>query len=187
MRIRLKQLACRHVPDDGAEDLVHQAIAVVLETRAEGWDAEEKNFFSYVGSIINGLAMNARRSARARREVADDAIDEGPPDSSQDPESTLDRKREATSLHEDGDRLYDLLDPRDEVAIRIFQAYSGGCETVEEVSAWTGCNAPAVIAGMKRLRYHAKAIRDVRHAAEEERMKQLRTHAAHAGRKGGLR
>jgi RNA polymerase sigma factor (sigma-70 family) len=183
--VRLKKLACRQVRNDAdGEDLFHQAIAVVIDTRAAGWDPDEKSFFAYMGSIINGIAINARRSARARREVPHDSVDEWPPDSSPDPESALDRKREIESLREKGQRLYDHLDPRDEVAIRIFQAYSGGCESVEEVSDWTGCTGQAVIAGLKRLKYHANAIWEEGQAGEQRRMQQLR---AHSGQKGGRR
>jgi hypothetical protein len=180
-RCRLKKLACRQVPEDAAEDLVHQAIAVVLDTSASAWRPAEKNFLSYVGSILNGIAANTRRSAQTRREVLDDDLDARPPDSSPNPESALDRKRMADALQRNGERLYDVLDPRDEIAIRILQAARAGCDGIEEMSIWIGCTTEAVVAGIRRLRYRATLIKEEARVAEHGRMQQLPPQAARKG------
>jgi DNA-directed RNA polymerase specialized sigma24 family protein len=186
-RITLMRLAMRYVSNDtDAEDLVHQAIAKVLDPEGAPWVPEEKTFVRHVGSILNRIGANATQSARTRREVLAEVDDDDWDRRGSSPtlESALDGARASQTLREKGQRLLDLLDPRDEVGLRVFHAVRAGCESVDEQATWIGCTVEAVLAAHKRLKYRAQSVRDEWHAAEEQRMKQRR---AQAGRKGGRR
>src|SRR5579884_2473028 len=71
VRLKLLKFArWRTGSDADAADLLQSALAKVFDPNDSPWDPTKgASFFLHVGSIVNGLAANARRSWQAQHEV----------------------------------------------------------------------------------------------------------------------
>jgi DNA-directed RNA polymerase specialized sigma24 family protein len=174
VRARLKRLASWHTDNDAdAADLVQRALTRVFDPEGSPWDPEGgQSFFLHVGSILNSIAANEWRSARARHEIVDNNVarDEGSVDGTPLADRALEEHQEREELRRRGTLLLERLGDQDSVAREVILASREGCETPAEQAAHIGRDVGEVYEAYRRLKYLAGRIREEA-AAEEERMR----------------
>jgi hypothetical protein len=164
-----------------AEDLVQEALAKVCDPQDSPWDeGKGKSFVRHVGSIINGLASNERRSARARREMGEATLghDIHAVDGSPLPDEALGMHRESARLLRLGTLLRSRIEEKgDQVALDMLDCARRGKVEIEEVEQETGHSPDEIRDAHRRLKYHARQILAEEDEAERKRMNEARENA----------
>jgi DNA-directed RNA polymerase specialized sigma24 family protein len=178
VRARLVQFArWRMHADKDAEDLVHEALARVCDPDGSPWDPAKRSFLTHMGSVMNGIAVNELRSARARKEVLSGEIarDETTTDGAPQADDLLAEHRDLDRLRRWGGVLRARLqEKKDTIALEV---YDCGCEGIEdkgEIADRIGRTLPEVRDAMRRLTYLGAQVRAEEEAIEERIMKEAR-------------
>ncbi len=155
-----------------SEDLVQAALVRAVDPNGQPWNREgSTSFFAHVGSIMNGLAANARRSFRARREVVESNVarNEETVDSAPLADAVLAEHEDRAKLQRMGSELQAILEKTDPVAAGVYRAAAEGAESHAEQAARAGCEIEAVRHAYDRIKYQARQILDRAREAEKRR------------------
>ena len=155
---------------------MQSALARVIDPSASPWKEGEVSFFRHVGSVINGLAQNARRSARARRETvaSPHVYDENHVDGSPLPDEALDERARLEEKRRLGEELGKRLERDDPVAGAVYRAICEGVDGTEEQARHAGCKPEQVRSAYERIKYLGGRILEEYREAEARRMEKAR-------------
>ncbi len=157
--------------ESDAQDLVQEALKKVCEPGASPWNpAGDKSFVMHVGSVINGLASNQSRSARALHEIVDATLvrDDALVDGGLLADESLAAHREFAELRRLGERLLAELEASDPDAADVYRLAMQGYESAAEQAAKLERAEDDVRNALLRIKYGAAQI------AEQERKAALR-------------
>jgi DNA-directed RNA polymerase specialized sigma24 family protein len=177
VRAKLIKLAfwrTRSLPE--SEDLVQAALARVFDPEGQPWDRTgPTSFFAHVGSIVNGLALNARRSFHARREVVESSLarNDETVDGAPLADAALAEHEDRVRLQRRGRDLLALLEEDDPVAARVYRAGAEGAEGHAEQAKRAECEIEQVRYAYDRIKYHAQQILEREQRAELQRPREL--------------
>jgi DNA-directed RNA polymerase specialized sigma24 family protein len=177
-----------HAPQD-AEDLVQSALAKVFDPQDCPWDPSgSATFFRHVGSVINGLAANAGRSATARHEVIDSNIarDRKTIDGAPLADEALGEQRELAVFRRLGGELLVELEKEDPEGARVYRALGEGVESPAELAAKADVSLDTLRFVRERVRYRGRKLLAREEEGERLRMAALRQGVPTSPRKGPL-
>ena len=173
--IKLAMWRTRSLPV--AEDLVQSALAHAVDPDGRPWDPKGRvSLFSHVGSIMNGLAMNASRSFHTLREVVDSGLarNEEVVDTRPLADEALAERENREFLRRVGDALQGELEASDPLAAAVLRASASGLERFAEIASAVPCDVDQVEPALKRIRYLGKQICERELEADRLRMEQRR-------------
>jgi DNA-directed RNA polymerase specialized sigma24 family protein len=153
--------ATRHAQSEAdAEDLVQETLRIAL-ARSDPPDAADLDAVRrFLGSILNGVAANARRAKR--RHPASVYDDDVPPSSSRgvpSPERALaEREEEASRQQAKADLRAHLAG--EPIALRMWDLAEEGVRGSAEMAQRIGCSVAEVYNAQRRITYHARRLRD---------------------------
>src|SRR5579884_1714031 len=173
----LKFARWRTESDADAKDLLQSALAKVFDPKDSPWDPDgTASFFMHVGSIVNGLAANARRSWHARHEVPDPSLaNDGAVDGAPTADHLLDEQRGMAWRRRMGALLIAALEKDDPEAAKVLRvAVEQGFDSHEELAGKAGCTPGQLHDALRRIKYHAARLLEQERKAELQRMADLR-------------
>jgi len=175
---RIFLAAARHVrnPAD-AEDLAQTAIVNAIErARRTGEPKEGMSFFAFVGSVLNGLGVNKRRSLRRHVPHAELDEDEGEAEraaaaAAKDAHAALTEDAEARNRQVIEEKLRAYMASAGEpgrIPLRMMDlAAEKGITSNQEFAKEIGCSVHEIELAKKRIGHQGARIRDAVLAGEE--------------------
>jgi hypothetical protein len=171
----LLKLARAYSPKGGdAEGVLLDAMIRVCDPdRGHPWDPELGSFLTHMRIVIRDVARRERRSALARREIADSPAIEIASHPGPAPDEAVSDARMVERLR----RLGGILRQRIAHDARMLQVFDRGCEGVEgaaELARLLDCSVHEIYAANRQIARHAMQVLAEDQSAETARMKDLR-------------
>jgi DNA-directed RNA polymerase specialized sigma24 family protein len=175
VRWRLREIAYKITGSwSDAEDLVGDASLDVLHSGASAW--KKWAFFTYMTYLMRRLWWAQTRTARSKREVADEDVTRGKKGLSREPpaDDELDRRRSVAVLRELLERTLAKIEHKNDLVRRCVELGLQGIEEPAEQAALLKRPVADVNEAHALIKYHSRRVREQWELAEEKRMKSLR-------------
>jgi DNA-directed RNA polymerase specialized sigma24 family protein len=169
--------------DADGEDLVADALILVLDPDRRPWDPAKRSFKRHMRLVVDHIAIDRARSGYARFEVVDSAPTEDAASTEALAEEALAEHTDVAGLRHLGGMLLARLEQRDDLAARVLRAACGGIEEPAELAKALGCGVDEIYEAMRRLKYHAARVKAEAEQAKAAQMKSARERAIKTGSK----
>jgi hypothetical protein len=144
-----------------AEDLVQSTVetALVRGRAGTGWNGAPPPVLMFLGSVLNGVLSNARRTEKRRPRVVEGEPEEAPsgaPDAAQviaDREDDDERERIKSEL-----RAYFATKSNGRVPLAMLDAAESGVRGRAKLAELIGCSVDAIDGARERIQYHMARI-----------------------------
>ena len=154
----------RHVQD--AEDLANSTLeaAVARENAGTGWKSDPPPLLTFLGSVMNGLMSNQRRTNKRRPTMAEGETENAPSESPDAAEAMVEGEEEDTREKERARlkaelRAYLATKANGAIPLALLAAIESGVSGREKLAALIGCSVNELDNARERLVHHLARLK----------------------------